>query len=87
MLQRQWVLVDEFERNFDTMISRLKLISSRKFMNLFDSTYGIQVMRAIIDISILYGYTDIDEIIIKKQAVNIRRQENGYNANVECAAE
>lgn len=86
-LESTWVKVEEFEKDFTIMINRLKLISSKKYMNIYNSTYGIVVMRAIIDIAVLYGYTDIEDVVIAKQLKNIKRQENGYNIRLECATE
>lgn len=67
------------ETDFKEMITRLKTIGSPQYGITFKDRFGIFVMRAIIDIIVLYGYRDFISVVIKKQLKNIDRQENGYN--------
>jgi len=67
------------EIDFRVMITRLKTIGSPKYANTFGESFGMFVMRAIIDIIVLYGYRDFLNVITNKQLKNIDRQENGYN--------
>jgi len=67
------------ETDFRVMITRLKTIGSPKYANTFGEKFGMFVMRAIIDIIVLYGYRDFLNVVTNKQLKNIDRQENGYN--------
>ena len=80
LLENTWVRVESNnEIEYTTMINRLKVIGSLKYASTFRKNYGLFVMRAVLDIVVLYGYMDFIGVVTSKQTKNIDRQENGYN--------
>ena len=72
------------EKDLAIMIKRLKTIGSTKYASDFKNRYGLFVMRGVLDIVVLYGYKDFINVVIEKQAKNIKRQQDGYNTLKEC---
>lgn len=87
MLAEEWTCVGEVKKDYEEMITRLKLIGSKKYMKLYGSKFGLFNMRALIDLIVMYGYMDFPGVVTRKQLVNIKRQQNGYNVQKECASE
>ena len=87
MLGEEWTCVGAVKTDYEDMLMRLKLIGSKKYMKLYGSKFGLFNMRALIDLIVMYGYMDFPGVVTRKQLVNIKRQENGYNVQRECATE
>ena len=87
LLSEEWTCVGAVKTDYEDMLMRLKLIGSKKYMKLYGSKFGLFNMRAIIDLIVMYNYLDFPSVIVKKQLVNIKRQQNGYNVQKECATE